>query len=64
MDRKKFTYINVFIDISGHNNAYRTRHASTSISIHDQQDYTHSKQIGVNVFLKRNYLVGQILRDI
>lgn len=51
MDRKEIYLYNVFIDISGHNNAYRTRHASTWISIHDQQDYTHSKQIGVSVFL-------------
>lgn len=49
--RKKFIY-NAFIDISRYNNTYRAKHASTSISnIHDQQDYTHGKQIRVNVFL-------------
>lgn len=28
-------------------NAYRAKHANTSISIHDQQDYTYGKQIRV-----------------
>lgn len=32
-------------------NAYRAKHANTSISIHDQQDYTYGKQIRVSVFL-------------